>query len=73
MGTEPKKGIGQGRRSNPVGGGLMRSAGGWSALKALRPIGAYRKGLRFRNLLNSTYRQTSASRKVANDTDMVKK
>ncbi len=32
------------RRSDLVGGGLVRSAGGWSALKALRRIGAYRKG-----------------------------
>ena len=39
-----KKAIAQGRRSDLVGGGLVRSAGGWSALKALRRIGAYRKG-----------------------------
>jgi REP element-mobilizing transposase RayT len=30
------KGIPDGRRSDLVGGGLIRSAGGWSALKALR-------------------------------------
>jgi hypothetical protein len=39
-----KKAVGQGRRSDLVGGGLVRSAGGWSALKALRQVGAYRKG-----------------------------
>lgn len=39
-----KKAVGHGRRSDLVGGGLVRSAGGWSALKALRRIGAYRKG-----------------------------
>ena len=39
-----KKAVGQGRRSDLVGGGLVRSAGGWTALKALRRIGAYRKG-----------------------------
>jgi REP element-mobilizing transposase RayT len=39
-----KKAMGQGRRSDLVGGGLVRSAGGWSALKTLRRIGAYRKG-----------------------------
>ena len=31
-----KKGLGDGRRSDLVGGGLIRSAGGWSVLKALR-------------------------------------
>ncbi len=30
------KGIAQGRRPDLVGGGLIRSAGGWSALKAMR-------------------------------------
>ena len=39
-----KKGVGQGRRPDLVGGGLVRSAGGWSALKVLRRIGEYRKG-----------------------------
>ena len=39
-----KKGIRQGRRSDLVGGGLIRSAGGWSAVKSLRRIGAYQKG-----------------------------
>jgi REP element-mobilizing transposase RayT len=39
-----KKGIRQGRRSDLVGGGLIRSAGGWSAVKLLRRIGAYQKG-----------------------------
>jgi putative transposase len=31
-----KKGIAQGRRPELVGGGLIRSAGGWSAVKAMR-------------------------------------
>ena len=39
-----KKGIEQGKRSDLVGGGLIRSAGGWSAIKALRRTGAYQKG-----------------------------
>jgi putative transposase len=39
-----KKAKGQGKRSDLVGGGLVRSVGGWSALKALRRIGDYRKG-----------------------------
>jgi len=39
-----KKGIEQGKRSDLVGGGLIRSAGGWSAIKALRRSGAYQKG-----------------------------
>jgi len=33
------KGVGQGRRPDLVGGGLIRSAGGWSALKAFRSSG----------------------------------
>lgn len=39
-----KKAMDQGKRTDLVGGGLVRSAGGWAALKALRRIGAYRKG-----------------------------
>jgi REP element-mobilizing transposase RayT len=39
-----KMAVGQGRRPDLVGGGLVRSAGGWSALKVLRRIGDYRKG-----------------------------
>ena len=34
-----KKGIDQGRRPELVGGGLIRSLGGWSAVKALRRTG----------------------------------
>jgi putative transposase len=34
-----KKGIDQGRRLDLVGGGLIRSQGGWSAVKALRRAG----------------------------------
>jgi REP element-mobilizing transposase RayT len=33
------KGMNQGRRPELVGGGLIRSAGGWSAIKALRTFG----------------------------------
>jgi putative transposase len=33
-----EKGIAQGRRHDLVGGGLIRSAGGWSAVKALRKM-----------------------------------
>jgi len=39
-----QKGITQGRRPDLVGGGLIRSVGGWSAAKALRKLGAYQKG-----------------------------
>ena len=38
-----KKGIAKGRRSDLVGGGLIRSAGGWSAVKALRKNAARMK------------------------------
>ena len=31
-----EKGIAQGRRPELVGGGLIRSAGGWSAVQAMR-------------------------------------
>ena len=27
-----------------IGGGLIRSVGGWSAVRALRKMGAYQKG-----------------------------
>jgi hypothetical protein len=33
-----KRGIAQGRRPQLVGGGLIRSAGGWSAVKAMRRV-----------------------------------
>lgn len=39
-----KKGVSQGRQPELVGGGLIRSLGGWSAVKALRKAGAYMKG-----------------------------
>jgi hypothetical protein len=39
-----KKGIGDGRRPELVGGGLIRSAGGWSAVKALRRSAGRMKG-----------------------------
>jgi hypothetical protein len=37
-------GIGQGRRLELIGGGLVRSAGGWAALKTLRKAKIYMKG-----------------------------
>lgn len=36
-----KQGMGLGRQPHLVGGGLVRSAGGWSAVKALRRIGIH--------------------------------
>ena len=38
-----KMGIDQGRRPDLVGGGLIRSQGGWSAVKALRRLGVREK------------------------------
>lgn len=39
-----RKGVGQGRRPELVGGGMIRSAGGWSAVRALRARGLREKG-----------------------------
>ena len=39
-----QKGIDIGRRPDLTGGGLIRSVGGWSAVKSLRKSGAYQKG-----------------------------
>ncbi|OIO29753.1 MAG: hypothetical protein AUJ18_08005 [Candidatus Hydrogenedentes bacterium CG1_02_42_14] len=39
-----KKGIAQGRRPDLTGGGLIRSMGGWSVVKALRKSGVKEKG-----------------------------
>jgi REP element-mobilizing transposase RayT len=39
-----KKGIADGRRPELTGGGLIRSAGGWAAVKALRKEKAFQKG-----------------------------
>jgi REP element-mobilizing transposase RayT len=38
-----KKGIGQGRRADLMGGGLVRSAGGWAAVRAMRMAGVFSK------------------------------
>ena len=38
------KGVGQGRRPELVGGGLLRSVGGWAALKGFRDVGVRIKG-----------------------------
>jgi putative transposase len=38
------EGIAQGKRPELIGGGLIRSVGGWSAVKALRKAGGYQKG-----------------------------
>jgi hypothetical protein len=37
------KGVDQGRRDDLIGGGLIRSAGGWSAVKALRQAKRFQK------------------------------
>lgn len=39
-----EKGITDGKRDDLVGGGLIRSAGGWDAVKALRKVNALQKG-----------------------------
>ena len=39
-----KKGIAAGKRENLTGGGLIRSVGGWSAVKSLRMAGEFQKG-----------------------------
>ena len=39
-----KKGIAQGRRPDLIGGGLVRSAGGWSVLVSMRQAKNYQKG-----------------------------
>lgn len=39
-----REGIAQGRRSDLIGGGLLRSHGGWAGVTALRRSGDYQKG-----------------------------
>lgn len=39
-----QKGVALGKRTDLTGGGLVRSAGGWAAVKALRKSGEYQKG-----------------------------
>jgi REP element-mobilizing transposase RayT len=39
-----RKAVNQGRRPELVGGGLLRSQGGWTGVKALRRSGDYQKG-----------------------------
>lgn len=39
-----RNGIGQGRRLDLAGGGLLRSHGGWTGVKLLRETGTYQKG-----------------------------
>jgi hypothetical protein len=39
-----QKGIEQGKRADLIGGGLLRSQGGWAGIKALRESGTYQKG-----------------------------
>lgn len=39
-----KAGVDKGRRPELVGGGLLRSQGGWAGVKALRDAGSYQKG-----------------------------
>jgi hypothetical protein len=38
-----RKGVSQGRRKDLIGGGLIRSAGGWSAVKAMRKAKMFQK------------------------------
>jgi putative transposase len=38
------EGVQQGRRPDLIGGGLVRSVGGWAGVKALRNMGGYQKG-----------------------------
>jgi putative transposase len=38
------QGIAAGKRPDLTGGGLIRSGGGWSAVKTLRKAGALQKG-----------------------------
>lgn len=38
------EGIAQGKRPDLIGGGLLRSQGGWTGVKALRAAGTYQKG-----------------------------
>jgi REP-associated tyrosine transposase len=39
-----KEGIQQGKRPDLIGGGLLRSQGGWTGVRALREAGTYQKG-----------------------------
>jgi len=39
-----REGIDQGKRADLIGGGLLRSQGGWTGVKALRAAGTYQKG-----------------------------
>ena len=39
-----EEGIEQGKRPDLIGGGLLRSQGGWTGVKALRAAGSYQKG-----------------------------
>ena len=39
-----KKGIDQGHREDLIGGGLIRSSGGWSSVKTMRKAKIYEKG-----------------------------
>ena len=39
-----QEGIEQGKRTDLIGGGLLRSQGGWTGVKALRAAGTYQKG-----------------------------
>jgi REP element-mobilizing transposase RayT len=62
-----KEGIEQGRRSDLVGGGLIRSQGGWSAVKAMRRRGVREKSderiLGSGEFVEQLVRQSDQSRK----------
>ena len=49
-----QKGIAQGRRPDLVGGGLIRSMGGWSAVKALRTRGGQEQEIGDERVLGSS-------------------
>ena len=77
-----KKGISEGKRPDLIGGGLIRSAGGWSALKAQRKAKIYQKGderilgdsnfvEKILNAANETMKKKYALKAQGFDLDMV--
>ena len=77
-----KKGISEGKRPDLIGGGLIRSTGGWSALKAQRRAKIYQKGderilgdgnfvEKILNAANETMKRKYALKAQGFDLDMV--
>ncbi len=77
-----KKGISKGKRPDLIGGGLIRSTGGWSALKAQRRAKIYQKGderilgdgnfvEKILNAANETMKKKYALKAQGFDLDMV--